>query len=64
KSIWPTERLRAIRYYLTALLHGAYGPRLAGAVLMQIILPDGLYRTLSDRWIDFSQLVTGRRQSL
>ncbi|GLV21024.1 MULTISPECIES: glycosyltransferase family 2 protein [Sphingomonadales] len=64
KSIWPTERLRAIRYYLTALLHGAYGPRLAGAVLMQIVLPDGVYRSLCDRWIDVSRLFTGRRQSL
>lgn len=64
KSIWPTRRLKAIGYYLTALLHGAYGPRLAGAVLMQIILPDSVYRHLCDRWIDFSRLLTGRRQIL
>ena len=64
KSIWPTKRLRAIRYYLTALFHGAYGPRLAGAVLMQIVLPDGVYRKICDRWIDVMRLLSGRRQSL
>lgn len=64
KSIWPTKRLRAIRYYLTALFHGAYGPRLAGAVLMQIVLPDGVYRKICDRWIDVTRLLSGRRQSL
>lgn len=64
KSIWPTKRFRAIRYYLTALLHGAYGPRLAGAVLMQIILPDTVYRRLCDRWIDLTRLFIGRKQSL
>jgi hypothetical protein len=64
KSIWPTSRSRAIRYYLGALLRGAYGPRLAGAVLMQIILPDAVYRRICDRWIDFTRMFVGRRQRL
>jgi len=64
KSIWPTSRTRALRYYLAALLRGAYGPRLAGAVLMQIILPDALYRRICDRWIDFTRMLIGRRQRL
>lgn len=64
KSIWPTSRRRAIRYYLGALLSRAYGPRLAGAVLLQIVLPDGVYRRLSDNWIDIVQMLSGRRQRL
>lgn len=64
KSIWPTSRRRAMRYYLEALLRGAYGPRLAGAVLLQIVLPDTAYRRLCDRWIDFTRLLGFRRQRL
>ncbi|HKY80786.1 MAG TPA: glycosyltransferase family 2 protein, partial [Sphingobium sp.] len=64
KSIWPASRRRAMRYYLEAVLRGAYGPRLAGAVLMQIILPDTLYRRISDRWIDITQLLGWRRRRL
>lgn len=64
KSIWPTSRSRALRYYLAALLHGAYGPRLAAAVLMQIVLPDTAYRRICDKWIDFIRLFAGRMQRL
>lgn len=64
KSLWPTQPSRALRYYLAALLRGAYGPRLAGAVLMQIVLPDALYRRISDRWIDLLRLAAGKRQPL
>ena len=64
KSIWPTSRIRAMRYYLNALLRGAYGPRLAGAVLLQIVLPDPSYRQLCDRWLDFTRLLGFRRQQL
>ena len=64
KSIWPTQPSRALGYYLAALLRGAYGPRLAGAVLMQIVLPDALYRKICDRWIDFIRLLVGQRQVL
>ncbi|WHO41171.1 glycosyltransferase family 2 protein [Sphingobium sp. AP49] len=60
KGIWPTSRVQAMRYYAVALLRGAFGPRLAATVLMQIILPDPVYRRLSDRWIDMTQLVGGR----
>lgn len=64
KSIWPTSHSRAMRYYLGALLRGAYGPRLAGAVLMQIVLPDAVYRRICDRWIDFTGMLGWRRQRL
>lgn len=64
KSIWPTSRRRAMRYYLGALLRRAYGPRLAGAVLLQIVLPDSVYRRLCDGWIDIMQMLSGRRQRL
>lgn len=64
KSIWPTNRARAIAYYVRALFRGAFGPRLAATVLMQIILPDPVYRQVSDRWIDFTGLIGGRRQRL
>lgn len=64
KSIWPTSRRQAMRYYLGAVLRRAYGPRLAGAVLLQIVLPDSVYRRLCDGWIDVTQLLWGRRQGL
>jgi glycosyltransferase involved in cell wall biosynthesis len=64
KSIWPTSRGRAMRYYFEALLRGAYGPRLAGAVLLQIVLPDTAYRRLCDRWLDFTGMFGLRRQRL
>ncbi|MBO9527523.1 MAG: glycosyltransferase family 2 protein, partial [Sphingobium yanoikuyae] len=60
KSIWPTSRFQAMRYYIGAVLRGAFGPRLAATVLMQIILPDPVYRRISDRWIDMAQMVGGR----
>lgn len=62
KSIWPTSRFRAMRYYIQALLRGAFGPRLAATVLLQIILPDPVYRRVSDRWIDFAHLFAGRQR--
>ena len=64
KSIWPTSRRRAMRYYLEAVLRGAYGPRLAGAVLLQIVLPDTAYRRMCDRWIDVTRMLGLRRQRL
>lgn len=57
KSLWPAHPTQAMRYYVKAVLRGAFGPRLAATVLMQIVLPDPVYRKLSDRWIDFAQLV-------
>lgn len=64
KSIWPTSRRMAMRYYLEALCRGAFGPRLAATVLLQIVMPDPVYRRISDRLIDFSHLVIGRRHGL
>jgi glycosyltransferase involved in cell wall biosynthesis len=46
KSVW-----QAMSLYMTALFHGAYGPRLASIVLLQILLPDHKYRALSDTWL-------------
>ena len=43
----------AFGYYLTALLHGCYGPRLAAIIFLQIFLSDRLYRRVADRAIPF-----------
>lgn len=64
KSIWPINPSRAMRYYVGALCRGAFGPRLAATVLMQIVLPDAIYRRVSDRWLDVAHIVGGRRQGL
>lgn len=60
KSIWPTSRRRAMRYYFSALCRGAFKPRLAATVLLQIVMPDPVYRRMSDGWIDFSHLLAGK----
>ncbi|WIW87583.1 glycosyltransferase family 2 protein [Sphingobium sp. V4] len=60
KSIWPVSHRRAMGYYLSALVRGAFGPRLAATILLQIVMPDPLYRRLSDRWIDFSHMLAGK----
>ncbi|MBS0275701.1 MAG: glycosyltransferase family 2 protein [Proteobacteria bacterium] len=44
---------RAFYYYLRAVLHGCYNPRLAAIIFLQIFLPDGLYRRIADRAIPF-----------
>ncbi|BDD66196.1 hypothetical protein Sj15T_12170 [Sphingobium sp. TA15] len=64
KSIWPTSRRRAMRYYLGAVCRGAFGPRLAATVLLQIVMPDPVYRRISDRWIDLSHMFAGKGQRL
>lgn len=38
----------AARLYLSALLHGCYGPRLATVIALQILVPRGIYRRLAD----------------
>lgn len=48
KGLAPTDKLGALRLYLTALRHRCYSPGLAAAVLLQIFLPDSLYRGLAD----------------
>lgn len=49
KGIAPQKPLLAIYYYFQALFKGCYRPKLAVAVLLQIILPTTLYRNVADR---------------
>ena len=49
KGIAPSQPLLAMRYYATAVVKGCYRPKLAIAILLQIVLPTNLYRSLSDR---------------
>jgi len=53
-----------MRYYLGAVCRGAFGPRLAATVLLQIVMPDPVYRRISDRWIDLSHILAGKGQRL
>jgi glycosyltransferase involved in cell wall biosynthesis len=64
KSIWPTSRRQAMRYYFGAVCSGAFGPRMAATVLLQIVMPDPVYRRMSDRWIDLSHMLAGKEQKL
>ena len=48
KSIATTAPLHALRLYLRALWHGSYRLPVAGIVLLQIFLPDRVYRRISD----------------
>lgn len=48
KAIAQTNRTAALHLYLSALLRGCYGPRVALAVFLQIFAPDNFYRKLSD----------------
>lgn len=51
KGIVANEPLRALRYYLSAVLRGCYNPRLAAIIFLQIFLSDRLYRRVADRAI-------------
>ena len=51
KSVWGQNPLRALGLYLRGVSAGAYGPRLAILILSQIIIPDQLYRKMSDVWL-------------
>jgi len=54
KGVAIDNPLRALGLYLNAVLHGCYGPGLAGIVFLQIFLPDRLYRAVADgaiRWL-------------
>jgi hypothetical protein len=42
-----------LRYYLTAVLHGCYNPRLAAIIFLQIFLPDRIYQRVADSAIPF-----------
>ena len=51
KGIVANEPLRALRYYLSAVLRGCYNPRLAVIIFLQIFLSDAVYRRVADRAI-------------
>jgi hypothetical protein len=48
KSLAPDDPLGALRLYFAALLRGCYRPWMALVILLQIVLPDRLYRRLAD----------------
>ena len=51
KSLASHNLRRAISLYIRAVVKGAYSPRLAMTILLQIVLPDKTYRNLSDIFI-------------
>ncbi|PZM15566.1 glycosyltransferase family 2 protein [Rhizobium tubonense] len=53
KSMAQKNAWQAMMLYLAAVLHGAYSPRLAGIVFLQIVLPDRQYRNITDKWLLF-----------
>ena len=48
KGVAPRHPLRALGYYLSAVVHGCYRLRLAAVVFLQIFLPDSVYRAVAD----------------
>ena len=57
KVLVAKQPLRAFGLYLNAALRGAYRPRLAAIIFLQIFLPDGLYRRVADRAIAVMSLI-------
>ncbi|HJW41524.1 MAG TPA: glycosyltransferase family A protein [Rhizomicrobium sp.] len=51
KGIAPRHPLRALGYFVSALVHGCYSPGLAAIVFLQIFLPDRVYRRVADNAI-------------
>ena len=51
KVVRHSDASAALRLYLAAVLRGAYSPRLAMTVFLQIFLPHTAYRKVADRWI-------------
>ncbi|MCX8998125.1 glycosyltransferase [Rhizobiaceae bacterium BDR2-2] len=51
KSFMPEHPLKAFKLYVNALRHGAYGPRLAVVVFIQLVLSGTNYRKLADFYI-------------
>jgi glycosyltransferase involved in cell wall biosynthesis len=51
KGVVANDPMRALRYYLSAVLRGCYNPRLAAIIFLQIFLSDALYRRVADRAI-------------
>jgi len=56
KGVAMRRPLRALAYYLSALIHGCYPPGLAGIVFLQIFLPDRLYRAVADNAIGWLRI--------
>ncbi len=48
KGIFTTHPLRAISLYISAVISGAYGPKLALLVLTQIVVPPRTYRVCAN----------------
>ena len=48
KSVAVTDRVAALKMYLTAVLRGCYSWRLAAVVFLQIFLSDRAYRKVAD----------------
>ena len=59
KSVWPTSRRTALRYYFNAVRLGAFGPKVAAIVLLQIVVPDRVYRRAADQWVALTSLFRG-----
>jgi glycosyltransferase involved in cell wall biosynthesis len=53
KGVAVEHPWRAFRYWLDAVVHGCYNPRLAVVVFLQIFLGDGAYRNLANRLAPF-----------
>jgi glycosyltransferase involved in cell wall biosynthesis len=56
KGVVVSNPSLALRYYLSAVLHGCYRPRLAAIICLQIFLPDALYRAIADSTIPWLRL--------
>ena len=55
KGVAPNRPLLATKYYMIAVLNACYGPKLALTVLMQIALPERIYRRCSDLVISLAR---------
>lgn len=51
KSMAATNRVAALKLYLSAVTRACYRPRLAATVFLQIFLPKRLYRNFADSFI-------------
>jgi glycosyltransferase involved in cell wall biosynthesis len=60
KGVVRTDRWKALRLYLTAVLRGCYRPRLAVIIFLQIFLSDGQYRRIADWAIGWLRIRTTR----
>ncbi len=48
KGVAPTDPVRALNLYLSAVVRGCYGARMAAIIFLQIFFPDWAYRGLAD----------------